>query len=446
MRQLFYSMRFFFSRLFYIAGGLIIALFVLSFFAPVLMQVALLATASITVMSLVDAGFIFARKHPVLAERICAERFSNGDPNMVTIRLENRLPYRITLIVIDEIPRQFGQDTMERKIILDGRESTSLVYHLHPVERGEYGFGRINILLHTPLNMVTRYLTIGEERTVMVYPSFMQMRRYHLKAVTGQLRETGAHALRKIGHSLEFEQIKDYVTGDDSRTINWKATARRNSIMVNNFMDERSQQVICLVDKGRTMKMPFKGMTLLDYAINATLVLSNIVLLKQDKAGMIAFGKKVDQFIPPDKKNTQISLLMEALYRQKTDFMDSDFGALYSAVRYRIKQRSLLILFTNFESLYGMERQLPYLQKIASHHAVLVVLFENSELAELQQMKAASVETVYLKVTANKFAAEKRLIVKELQKNGIMALLTSPEKLTANAINKYLEIKSRQLF
>src|SRR5256885_1985761 len=85
---------------------------------------------------------------------------------------------------------------------------------------------------------------------------------------------------------IQFEQIKEYVQGDDYRRLNWKATARKNSLMVNNYMDERSQQVVCLIDKGRSMKMPFEGMTLLDYAINATLVLSNIVLLKQDKSGL----------------------------------------------------------------------------------------------------------------------------------------------------------------
>jgi uncharacterized protein (DUF58 family) len=446
MRKVFYAMSFYFSRVFYIIGSIIVGIFILSFFEPVLMQVALLACGCVAVITLVDAGFVFSRKHPIQAERICTDRFSNGDENTVTLRIINRLSYRVTLIIIDEIPKQFGDKKAEMKIVVGEHETVILPYQLRPVERGEYLFDRINVLLHTPLNMVTRQLKIGDEKKVSVYPSYVQMRRFHLKAVAGQLRETGERALRKIGSSLEFEQIKDYVTGDDSRTINWKATARRNSIMVNSFMDERSQQVICLVDKGRTMKMPFKGMTLLDHAINATLVLSNIVLLKQDKAGMISFGKKVDQFVTPDKKSTQLSFLMEALYRQKTDFLDSDFGALYASVRYRVKQRSLLILFTNFESMYGMERQLPFLKKLATHHAVLVIFFENTELTDLQHMAADSVEKVYLKAIANKFALEKRLIVKELQKNGIMAMLTSPEKLSANTINRYLDIKARQLF
>jgi uncharacterized protein (DUF58 family) len=293
--------------------------------------------------------------------------------------------------------------------------------------------------------MVVRHIRSGNEKLVSVYPSILQMKHFQLMAVTNQLQEAGTRRLRKIGQSLEFEQIKEYVPGDDYRNINWKATARRPGIMVNNFMDERSQQVICLIDKGRNMKAPFNGMALLDYAINTTLALSNIILLKQDKSGLVTFGKKIDQVIQPDKKPTQISLILEALYKQKTDYLDSDFEALYSTIRYRLKQRSLLILFTNFESLYSLERQLPYLKKLSSHHALMVVFFENTELTELLAQKANTLEEVYVKAIATKFAFEKKQIVKELQKHGIMSLLTPPEKLTINTINKYLEIKARRV-
>ena len=193
------------------------------------------------------------------------------------------------------------------------------------------------------------------------------------------------------------------------------------------------------------MKMPFEGMTLLDYAINATLVLSNIVLLKQDKSGLLTFGKKIDQFVPPDKKPAQVNIILETLYRQQTDFMDSDFESLYVYIRHHLNQRSLLILFTNFESLHSMERQLIYLKKLSTHHPLIVIFFENTELTALQQQKAHNLEQVYHKTIANKFAFEKKQIVKELQKHGIMSLLTAPQKLTANTINKYLELKERQV-
>jgi uncharacterized protein (DUF58 family) len=444
-KRLFYFFRFYFTRLFYTTGAVIIALFILAFFFPVLQQVAIIAFICLGISVALDFIIVFAGNTPVTAKRLCTDRFSNGDDNKVTIELASHRPYKINIEVIDELPVQFQSRKWQRKFSLSGNQIFSFDYLLKPSERGEYFFGIINIFLRGPLNMMIRHITSGEEKKVAVYPSFMQMKKYQLMAVTNQLQAGGSRRLRKLGSSLEFEQIKEYVPGDDYRRVNWKATARKNSLMVNNYMDERSQQVICLIDKGRSMKMPFEGMTLLDYAINATLVLSNIVLMRQDKSGLLTFGKKIDQFIQPDKKPAQINLILETLYRQQTDFTDSDFEALYVYARYHLNQRSLLILFTNFESMYAMERQLPYLKQLSTYHPLFVIFFENTELAALQQSKAQTIEEIYYKTIANKFAFEKRLIVKELQKHGIMSLLTSPQKLTANTINKYLELKERQV-
>ncbi|MGZ8541790.1 MAG: DUF58 domain-containing protein, partial [Chitinophagaceae bacterium] len=278
---------------------------------------------------------------------------------------------------------------------------------------------------------------------VKVYPSYIQMRRYHLLAVSNRLQEAGVKRIRKLGHSMEFEQIKEYVRGDDFRTINWKATARKDGLMVNNYTDERSQQIYCIINKGRVMKMPFGGMTLLDHAINASLVLSNVALVKQDKAGLITFAQNLDAFILADKKTTQMNLLLETLYKQQTQFLESDFEKLFSVIRNRISNRSLLVLFTNFESLESLQREMPALKRIARYHLLLIVFFENSELKALTEKKAYKLEDIYIKTIAEKFAYEKRLMVKELHKNGILSILTTPENLTVNTVNKYLELKTR---
>jgi len=243
---------------------------------------------------------------------------------------------------------------------------------------------------------------------------------------------------------MEFEQVKEYVQGDDYRTLNWTATARKGQLMVNNYTDEKSQQVYCIIDKGRVMKMPFEGMSLLDYAINASLVLSNVALLKHDKAGLVTFSEQVGAFLPANSKPVQMQSIREVLYNQKTRYLESDFEQLYAVLRRKISQRSLIILFTNFESLTGMRRHLPYLRKIASHHLLLTVFFENTELKSLVSAPATNVEEVYTKTVAEKFAFEKRLIAKELQQYGILSILTPPQDLTVNAINKYVELKARQ--
>ena len=191
------------------------------------------------------------------------------------------------------------------------------------------------------------------------------------------------------------------------------------------------------------MKMPFEGMTLLDHAINASLVLSNVALIKHDKAGLITFAENTDSFLSADKKPTQMNLLQEALYKQQTMFLEPDFEKLYSVIRNRITHRSLMILFTNFESMESLEREMSSLKRIAKYHLLLVVFFENTELKSLVESKAVTLEDIYIKTIAEKFSYEKRLMVKELHKNGIASILTTPENLTVNTINKYLELKTR---
>lgn len=392
----------------------------------------------------VDGLLLYSKNAGITAKREVADRLSNGDDNHIHIEIENNYGFKVQLKIIDEIPPQFQDRAWHREATIASGTIRMIDYTLKPLQRGEYNFGAINIYAQSPLGVVTRRYIIDADETVKVYPSYIQMRRYQLLAASNKLQESGAQRLRKLGQSMEFEQIKEYVRGDDYRNINWKATARRSDLMVNNFTDERSQQIYCVINKGRTMKMPFEGMTLLDYAINAALVISNTALIKQDKAGLITFAENLDTFLPADKKPTQMNLLLEQLYRQQTAFLEPDLEKLFSAIRNRITQRGLIILFTNYESLESLERELPSLKRIAHYHLLVVVFFENTELKQLVEKKAATTEDIYIKTIAEKYFFEKKLIVKELQKHGILSVLTTPEKLTINALNKYLEIKNRQ--
>jgi uncharacterized protein (DUF58 family) len=280
---------------------------------------------------------------------------------------------------------------------------------------------------------------------VPVYPSYIQMRQYELMAISNRLTELGIKKIRRIGHNREFEQVKEYVSGDDIRTVNWKATARKNSLMVNHYQDEKSQAVYSVIDKGRVMKMPFEGLSLLDYAINASLVISNIAILKEDKAGIITFSSSVSTILAASKVHSHMQAILETLYNQRTGFQESNFDSLYVQIKRQIKGRSLILLYSNFETLSSLERQLPYLRSIAYHHVLVVIFFENTQLKELLEKSAANTEEIYLKTIAEKFAFEKKQIVKELQKYGIHAVLTAPKNLTVNTINKYLELKARGL-
>ena len=431
------------KRLFIILAVLA-SLFVISFFLPHLSPFPTAGLVGLVIALVVDILMLYSR-NGVFAQRLTGERFSNGDQNLVRVFIENRYAFPAHLGVIDELPIQFQKrDSWFESRLAPGTE-TEWQYFLRPVKRGEYIFGSINVFAFTGLGLVMRRYKFDADKSVPVYPSFLQMRKYQLLAISNRLSEIGVKKIRKIGHSMEFEQIRDYVKGDDIRTINWKATARRHQLMVNAYTDEKSQQVYCLIDKSRVMKMPFDGMSLLDYAINASLVLSNTALLRQDKAGIISFAEEIAGIVPAAKKQVQMNLILEHLYRQKTRYLESDFEKLYATIRNKVNQRSLLVLFTNFESMQALQRQLRFLRKIAQQHLLLVVFFENAGLDEIIRKPAGTLEEVYVKTIAEKFVFEKKQIVRELQQHGILSVLTTPQNLTIDAVNKYLEIKARQM-
>ncbi len=421
-----------------------VVLFVVRFFLPWLGVIPYLALLLFVFVVLIDYLMLYMKRDAIFARRTHAERFSNGDDNGIRIDVGNSYGFPVNLQIIDEIPHQFQRRDVLFKDRLQPGQQSVVEYLLRPVKRGNYNFGTINVFASSDLGFVRRRYKFLQEADVPVYPSYLQLRKYQLMAISNRLSEVGVKKVRRLGHSMEFEQIKEFVIGDDYRTLNWKATARKGQLMVNNFTDEKSQQVYCVIDKGRVMKMPFAEMSLMDYAINASLVLSNVALTKQDKAGLITFSDKMGNFLVAQKKPAQMQAIVEALYNQKTRYLESDFEQLYVAIRRNISQRSLVVLFTNFESLSGMRRHLPYLRKIAQHHLLLIVFFENTELKEVILAPAKNVEEVYVKTVAEKFAFEKRQIAKELQQYGILSILTPPDMLTINTINKYMELKARQ--
>jgi uncharacterized protein (DUF58 family) len=440
----FFKSIYFNNQLYYIVAGEVVLL-VIGFFFPKIYDIAHLLLLIIVALLFVDVLILFINRDGFFARRDTLDKLSNGDENSVQIVLENKYLFPAQLIVIDELPPQFQLRDKEFKLNIASGKTKIIEYNVRPVKRGEYSFGAVNVYVKSPIGFIQKRFRFSQDMLVPVYPSFMQMRKYELLAISNKLTDAGIKKIRRRGNNAEFEQIKEYVAGDDYRNINWKATARRNKLMLNQYTDEKSQQVYSVIDMGRVMRMPFEGLSLLDYAINSSLVISNIAMLKQDKAGIVTFADRVQSILPADRRSAQLQKILQLLYNQKTGYLESNFENLYIHIRTKINQRSLILLYTNFESLSGLQRQLKYLRRLAKDHLLVVVFFENTELKSFLEKQAITTEDVYNKAIAEKFVYEKRLIVKELEKYGIHSILTTPEKLSVNTINKYLELKARGL-
>lgn len=428
---------------FFIYISCVAATFLLSFWLPILYPLAILMVVLLLVVMLLDAVLLFRFKDGCKAERVVSEKLSNSDDNEIAVLLQNKYPFQVFVDVIDELPVQFQKRDFNYTTSLHPAQKKTFTYQVRPVERGEYHFGKLNVFVSSLLKIFSKRYAFSEEEVTKVYPSYIQMKKYEFLAMHNNLTEFGLKKIRRIGHTMEFEQIKNYIPGDDVRTINWKATAKKGELMVNQYQDEKSQPIYSIIDLGRVMKMPFEELKLLDYAINATLAFSNIALLKNDKAGMLTFSKKVEKIVPASNKKTNLSVINEELYNINTEFTDSDFGLLYATVKRKINQRSLLIVYTNFEHISALKRQLTYLKSIAKKHLLLIVFFENTELDELIHTNAEDLQAVYHKTIAEKYVYEKQLMVKELEKNGLHAILTKPKNLSVNVINKYLQFKAK---
>ncbi|SHI44929.1 Uncharacterized conserved protein, DUF58 family, contains vWF domain [Arenibacter nanhaiticus] len=441
MKQLFKNL-YLEGRFFLVLTGLVLG-FLISYLIPDVFGAIKLLCYLFLVFLLTDILLLFGSKGGIDASRIVPEKLSNGDENQIRISLSNSFLFTSEIKVLDEIPHQFQKRDFKINTSLKKGEHKIFTYSLRPTERGVYAFGFLNVFAKSPIGLVSKKHSFNKEQQLAVYPSFLQLRKYGLLAFSNRLFEHGTKKIRRIGHTMEFEHIKDYVQGDDIRNINWKATAKKGQLMVNQYQDEKSQPIYSVIDKGRIMKMPFNGLSLLDYAINATLVISNIALKKQDKAGMFAFSNTIENVVVAERRSSQMNLILETLYNLKTNFIESDYGRLYAQIKRRLAHRSLLLLYTNFETLDALQRQLPYLQAIAKQHLLVVIFFENSALTTFMNEKAHTTHQIFEKTIAEKFVYEKKLIVNELRKHGIQTILTKPENLTIDTINKYLEIKAR---
>ena len=435
---------------FYYLLTAVILIIAIGFAVPLMFTIGRILVFLLFITVLFDIVILYIHRNssqPLRVFRSLSPRFSNGDDNPVKVRLESSYPFDIHTEVIDEVPFVFQRRDVLFKARIRKQGDATISYALRPTQRGVYGFGHVRVFVSSPLGLVQRRFTCCEPQDVKVYPSYLMLRQYELLAMSNNLTEMGIKRIRRIGHNTDFEQIKDYVVGDDYRTINWRATARRHQLMVNVYQEERSQQVFSVIDKGRMMQQTFLEMTLLDYAINASLVLSYVAVNKQDKAGLITFSDQFETFVPASRQQGQMQTLQEALYAEHTAFGETDYSALLAGLSRHVTRRSLLILYTSFTSMAALRRQLSYLRQLALRHRLLVVFFEDEELRDFVQdthhQSSITTEQTYQRVIAEKFAYEQRLIVHTLRQYGIQSLLTTPQNLSVDVINKYLEIKSR---
>ena len=429
------------TRLFVAWGACVVLTGLGFFFAPLMVAGLVLATA-VLLAAVGEYAVLDRQARHLSGSRTVEPRLSLGDENTVRVRIANAGGVALHGYLIEELPVQFQERDFRQDFSLEAGETKLLKYQLRPTERGVYTFGRTLVLLRTTLGFVERRFRFGPDaQSVAVYPSIFQMRRQALRV--NQLLRRGGSTVRQrqLGRSYEFDQIKAYVAGDDYRQLNWKATARTGQLMANTYVEERSQQIVALLDTSRTMLSPFDGLSLLDYSINSALALLNVALLRGDRVGLVGFDKRVQSRLAPGNRPEQMMRILELLYGQTPTDFEPDYDAVGQYVQRWVKGRSLLMLYTNFDTLVSLERSLPALRRLSRQHLLVVVMFVNEEVSALTNEVPRSLEAAYLATVAAEYEASQTQIASTLAQNGIAVLRTRPQDLTAEAVSNYLAIK-----
>ena len=193
------------------------------------------------IVLLADGYLIFQKKVNIEAQRITPAVFSLGNDQSITLLLKNTSTIPLFAFVIDELPFQIQKRDFGFSFKLKSGEKREATYPFRPLSRGVYNFGKINVYISSRIGILERRIQIPADKDVAVYPSIIDMKKFELTSVAQQSQTFGLKKIRRIGHSSEFEQIKEYNRGDDFQSINWKATSRLHRLMVNSYTDERAQ-------------------------------------------------------------------------------------------------------------------------------------------------------------------------------------------------------------
>ena len=397
----------------------------------------------ILVLSVVDYT-LTCKGGEIRGERICPRYFSIGTENIIGIRLQNTLPYSRRVRVRDQTPVQWEAAPV-LKAVITGRSSLNLDYPAVPPERGQYGFGDLFIRIEGPLGLISRPMKVGASKKVKVYPSLQPLRCADLATYRRVSHQWGLRPTRWRGEGREFESLREYVEGDDPRKIHWKATARFDRPIVQQYQTEKNQIVMILLDVGRLMSAVSEGKTKLDYALEAAIHLAHTALVGGDQAGILAFADRVISFIPPKKTVEQLQFILEGTLSLRPTLVEPQYEQAMLWVRARVRRRSLVVIYTDLLDEVASENLLSAVSLLRPLHLPLCVAIRESEWDELLNDPPTRVQNVYEKAVLQELLHQRNKALGGLVQKGALAIDLPPSKLSIGTMERYLEVKRRGL-
>jgi uncharacterized protein (DUF58 family) len=435
------------SRRLVLVGALTFGL-ALAVFANHRLWPALVATdLAIALVAAVDA--LWARRGFVEVERLPPATFSIGRSNVVELTLTSRARRTLTVAITDDLFPSARAEGLPATLVLPAGASATVRYVVRPTERGAFALGDHHLRWSSPLGLWQRQRRQPARHAVRVYPDLQAVRSWELLA-----RQDREHALwrtvRLRGGETEFERLREYQRDDEFRNIDWKATARHQKLITREHQLERNQSLIFALDCGRLMTAESDGLSQLDHALNASLMLAHVALRLGDHVGQLAFDAEVRRFVAPAAGRSSSQRFMHASYDLQPRPCETDYRVAQTQLALRARKRSLVVLFTQVIDDLGARELVRFAKGLLPRHLALVVLFRDSDVEQLAEAPGVSgprppaIDQCVAAAAAEHLVWRERLIG-ELKRGGVLTLDVVPRQLTAALVHQYLEIKARQL-
>ena len=402
----------------------------------------------VLVLALAVADAWLGRRAVVRVEREAPRIFSVGRPNLVRLHLHSVARRPLLVQVNDDRAGELVTDGLPATVLVPAHGHADLGYHVRPTHRGLYPLGDHHLRWPTPLGLWWRQIHRADPQSVRVYPDVQAVRSYELLA-RQSLENRLVRTVRLRGGENEFEGLRDYQRDDEYRAIDWKATARKQKLIAREYQQERNQSVLCMLDCGRLMTAETLGLSQLDHALNAVLMLSHVATRAGDQVGLLAFDTRVRAYLPQQGGRRAAQRVIAASYDIHAQMVESDFEAAYGYLSQRLRKRSLVVLFTQIIDDVSARSVVRTVRGLGPRHLCLCVLFRDEALDAMVEPGNDAGPTVaqalYQRAAAAEAIAWRDRLVRDLQAAGALVLHVSPRKLTPGLINRYLRIKAQRL-
>lgn len=391
------------------------------------------------------ADALAGRGNRVEAERRAAQIFSVGRANAVTIVLTNRSDRTLRGRVMDDPIDEATTTGLPGDFEIGPRASVQLRYEITPTRRGKRSLRAITVRYQaSPLGLIDRQERIEVPQDVDVYPDVHAARALEMLRRQGR-EDARLGSLRVRGGDTEFERLRPYTRGDEIRHVDWRASARKDDLVVRQFQAESNQNVVFAIDVGRAMRGEADGLTSIDHALAAALLTADVALRGGDRAGLLTFDDKPRSFLRPSGGRSGGRKLTRATYALDAGLAATDYRAAMVFLKTQVKARSLFILFTNLLDPRAARDLASAVRSLMPRHLPLCVLMRDTEVEDLAVAPVKGEDDLLVRAAAGETIAWREGVVRTLKNAGALVLDARPDEITPLLVKRYLEVKARRL-